>query len=225
MEKVIDWRRAAGKVAIFAAALAGSALLAGCKVMTVAQDRALRERRSSDFDANRYVAGIWAGRALEALHAEAVSLPALLAQAQTDLSGAGKAHGRIAGEGAPWTFVVHGEGVIASIDRESRRGQLIVSLDGSNMDGRVVVQIGPFVQGATIRDALPFIQFNDFSDQLVFADIGKALTARALQDVMPSLDLLRPGSRIAFDGAMNLRAATDPIVVTPFHLGAVATGR
>ncbi|WP_447725584.1 DUF2291 family protein [Sphingomonas koreensis] len=215
--KVIASLRHIDVTALFAVLL-GASLLGGCKVLTNEEDRAMRARRGGDFDAARYVEEIWAAKAVPALDRRAVPADKLVPAIDADLERAGVELGRRAGEGSAWTFVVSGTGVVSSVDAASRRGSAEVTFTGIAPARTVRLQIGPIVSGTAIRDALPFVAFNDFTDQLAFADVGRALTARALRTLRPGIAQLRPGQAIRFIGVVNVRAPGEPLVVTPVAL-------
>ena len=197
------------------AALIGAMTLGGCRVLTVEQDRALRDNRAADFDAGRYVEKIWAAEVLPTLQKTAVPAGALVSAIGSGLDSAGAKFGRQAGEGSPWTFVVSGSGTVAAVDKASRHGIVDIVLAGTVPARTARLQIGPVVSGAAIRDGLTFVSFNDFVDQLAFADVGRALTARALNDLRPSIGKLRPGQAVRFMGVANVRYADASLMITP----------
>jgi predicted lipoprotein len=204
--------------AILVIALAGSCALGGCKVVTIDEDRALRARRGGDFDARQYVDTVWASKVVPAINAGAKPAANVMAAVGSDLDKAGAALGRRAGEGSAWTFVLSGEGVVRKVDNASRRGSIDVALSGGASGRMVRIQTGPVVSETAIRDALPFVTFNDFTDQLTFAEVGRALTAKALTGLRPALGQAQPGRHIRFVGVANVRNAADPLVVTPVSI-------
>lgn len=196
-----------------ALALPVTAGLSGCKIISMEEDQAMRERRSAAFDASRYVERLWN---LEAKpHWAEMERPVglLLGALKADFGATGESRGRQAGEGSPWTFVVGGEGLVTSIEA-APRGRLVVELP----EGTVMVQVGPAVSGSALRDSLPQIHFNDFSNQLMFADVGRALTAKALDQTGPALREIRPGDRVRFGGVLSILEADSPLVITPYRL-------
>lgn len=205
------------RTALLAAAL-GATVVGGCKVMTVEEGRALRARRGADFDATRYVDEIWTGKAMSLLRQKAVPAEQLLPAVSAGLDRAGAQFGRRVSEGSAWTFVVSGVGEVVSVDAGSRRGSADLVLSALVPARSVRLQVGPVVSGTAIRDALPFVAFNDFSDQLAFADVGRALTDRSLHDLKPALAALRPGQRVRFLGVSNLRDPGEPLVLTPVSI-------
>lgn len=211
-------RRAA--FALIAVVITVLPAVGGCKVVSIAEDRTLRERTASGFDAHRYAETIWTARALPYWTERQQPIGAVLTQARRDLPAAGRAHGRRAGDGSPWMFVVDGEGVVEAIE-PGRRGRLVLSLPGT--PERIGLQSGPVVSGAALRDSLPFIQFDDFANQLAYADVAQALTQKALDQVGPATRALSVGDRVRFQGVAPLLEPADEVVVTPYSLSRVGS--
>lgn len=208
------WRVRAAFIAEASWRLLGTAglllMLAGCKVLPVEEAAAIRARDGGSFDVNRFVAERWPGSAAQELRIRALPLGAL----RGPLDQLGSRHGNRAGDGSPWTFVVRGAGVVRTIDRESPRGRLEVE----TATGPVTIQIGPVVSGSTIRDALPSIAFDDFPDQISFAETGMALTDKALAGLRPVLAGLETGDRISFLGTVSVAGDQSPLLLTPVEL-------
>lgn len=214
----VGGRRA--KFALIAAVIAVLPAVGGCKVVSIAEDRALRERSASGFDAQRYAETIWTARALPYWAERRQPIDVVLTQARRDLGAAGQAQGRRAGDGSPWLFVVAGEGVVQAIE-PGRRGRLVLTVAGASE--RIRLQSGPVVSGAALRDSLPFIQFDDFANQLVYADVAQALTQRALDEVGPAARALSVGDRVRFQGVAPMLEPADEVVVTPYSLSRVGS--
>ena len=70
-------------------------------------------------------------------------------------------------------IMVQLEGVIVAADTESRAATISVDVTGQGKPD-AIVQIGPAMRGTAIRDALDFVSFNDFTNQIDFARFGKA---------------------------------------------------
>lgn len=199
-------------------ALAG---LQGCKIVSIAEDQAMRERMAAGFDATRYVDGVWTRQALPYWTEARQPLPVIVGAARADLDAAGAANGRRAGDGSPWTFVVTGQGVVEGVEA-GRRGRMTVRLP--NGGETVVVQTGPVVSGSALRDSLPFVHFNDFSNQLVYADVAQAFTGKGMAQVRPAAEGLKAGDAVAFEGVLVVAEASVPLLVTPYRLTRVQAG-
>lgn len=202
--------------------LAASLCLASCKVVPIEADRAARERLTANFDAPRYVDGIWASQAVAYWRDTERPASEIAEAAKQDLEAAGKSFGRRTGDGSPWIFAVQGEGVVSSVQTTGRAGLVEVTLPGSPSQ-TIVLRVGPVVSGADLRDSLPSIQFNDFNDQLAYADVGRALTARAMAQVRPTVATLKVGDQVAFGGSASVTDGSEPLVVTPYRLARTAS--
>jgi predicted lipoprotein len=195
--------------------VAAAAPLAGCKIVPIAEHIAGEEKP----DMGGRAEAIWKDQA-PAFFAEAARpLPEVLAAIATDLATAGPLYGRRQNaEGAPWTFVVTGGGTIKEKNTASRAGTLTVTLDGTSPPRDVALQIGPVLRGNTVRDSLPFIAFEDFENQLDYADMGKALNALVLAAIEGPAARASAGGRVTFTGVIGLTSNSDRILVTPIIL-------
>ncbi len=70
-------------------------------------------------------------------------------------------------------------GKVVAVETEGREGLIRLAIDGDEQ----VLQLGPIVKGNAIRDASTFIRFDDFKNQVQYAQLAKALSLRALQEV------------------------------------------
>ncbi|AHM75548.1 DUF2291 family protein [Yersinia hibernica] len=70
-------------------------------------------------------------------------------------------------------------GKVVAVETEGREGAITIAVDGDEQ----ILQLGPIVKGNAIRDASTFIRFEDFKNQVQYAQLAKALSKRALQDV------------------------------------------
>jgi predicted lipoprotein len=213
--EVFAGRRRAG----LALAFAVLPILAACKVVPIAADRAARERLAGAFDAERYVDTIWDAQASPYWTKTAAPFPDLAATIDRDLDAAGAREGRRAGDGSPWTFVAKGRGVVTAVDTAARGGRVTVAMPAAGGQARdVQIQVGPVVSGSTLRDSLPFVTFNDFSNQIAYAEVGGAMSRKAVAQARPVAQGLKVGDAVAFVGAFALSKAGDPILLTPVRL-------
>lgn len=133
------------------------------------------------------------------------------------LDAAGAAHGnRGSGEGAAWNFAVKGEGKVVEANLTSRARKAMVDVDGDGA-ADLTLQLGPVIKGTSLRDVAPFYRFGDFRDQIEFAKLARALNDRASTALqVPEGDLV--GKTVTFSGTVDLKAATDPWLVTAVTL-------
>jgi predicted lipoprotein len=199
-------------------ALALFALLAACRIATIRPIESETGKATvavGAFDATAYVESIWESRALPTVDKEGVEATLLVQTLQTDPADAVRRFGRPA-RGSVY-YLVAGSGVVVSWDSTSRNGLLGVDLVG---DARadLWILVGPVVQGMALRDALGFITFDQFVNQVDYADAGNALNQRVLDAVLKGLDFKGlQGRRVAFAGAL---AAGERLLLTPTRLEA-----
>src|SRR5262249_44460236 len=130
--------------------------------------RPIAEESNRPFDAKEYVAKIWDARVLSTLRSRAVAF---------SLSGRPD-------HATPVTL----DGVVVAVNTTSRVGT--AAIDVMPTDGRPDAQlmIGPVIRGTALRDALDFIQFTDFTNQIQFADVANALNDRVLATALKHVE-------------------------------------
>jgi predicted lipoprotein len=172
---------------LFLSALALGAvfLLGGCKLVPTGQGGA--ETAAAAFDPDKAAAEMWEPKMLPYLRVKAGPLAEVQDLAARDPKAAGEKYGNPKKQAsAPWTFATRFEGTIVAANTESRAASIDVDVDGdAKADARV--QIGPALRGTALRDALDFVDFNQFTNQIDFAQFGKALNTYANTSVLEKL--------------------------------------
>ena len=109
--------------------------------------------------------------------------------------------------------LVKGTGRVLRID--TARGEAL--LDIAPYDGKpdAALATGP-IRGTALRDALPFIQFSQFLNQVDFAHAANALDDRATSAAAGSVKGLTAGAVLSFAGALD--PAGDPPEIVPVTL-------
>lgn len=150
---------------------------------------------------------------LPLIREKATAVTGLRTAVAAGLDTAGGAHGvRAAGDGAAWNFAVTGSGVVIAANLETRARKAELDTDGDGV-ADVTLQLGPVIKGTSLRDVAPFYDFNDFRDQIEFAKLGRAINDRVVPALqLPEGDLV--GQTLGFTGALTLKAASDPWLVT-----------
>lgn len=185
-------------------------------IRTIEEDIVAKE----GFNATRYVSSIWDTEFLPTLEENAVEISQLISEIDADEEAATEAYGNRTSTG-PFSFMTRGEVTILNVDRESRVG--LAGLDIQPYDGEVDVYlaIGPVLRGNALRDAVGFIAFNDFTNQVEFAQVSDALKERVDADLISTLDFESMiGSTIEVLGAFTLEDR-DEIVIMPVKLNEV----
>ena len=195
--------------------------LGGCKIVATPKKSAGNEDSAdnSGFDPNKMVRDIWDAKVIPYLAAKAGKFSEVNDLARANPDEAGKKYGFRQKEGSePWTLIVKIEGRIVAAETTSRAATISVDNGG---DGKVVaiVQIGPAMRGTALRDALDFVSFNDFKNQIDYAQFGKAFNQYANQTFLSALprDKL-VGRAVTILGAYTLESGDSPPLVTPAQL-------
>jgi len=93
-------------------------------------------------------------------------------------------------------------------------------LEIPGLDERIALQVGPVVRGTALRDATGAAPFDQFSNQLDYADVSKELNTRAVKAALAGIDLAGlPGKTITFFGAITFDPRSKaPVLVTPVKI-------
>ncbi|TGQ40660.1 MULTISPECIES: DUF2291 family protein [unclassified Mesorhizobium] len=186
----------------------------GCKILPTASGET--GGSAAAFNPDKKVEEIWAAKVVPYLQQKAGPFPEVHAQAKTDPAAAGAKYGNPNKQAnSPWTFAVRLEGKVVAENTQSRAATMDVDVDGDGKaDARV--QIGPAVRGTALRDSLDFVQFNDFTNQIDFAQFGKAFNAYADKSVLSKLPReALAGRSVKVLGAYTLASGQDLPLVTP----------
>lgn len=115
--------------------------------------------------------------------------------------------------------LLRGQGKVLKVDDSSRSAVLL--LDTAPYDGRadLALQMGPVLRGTALRDALDFIRFDDFVNQLEFARVASELNQRVWNDVLAQQPRAGWAGRVvSFAGAAERPAGAEIPLVMPVEL-------
>jgi predicted lipoprotein len=172
------------------------------------------------FDPDQFVESIWESRAVPLFEEKAINLHIIKSAVDEDFNVARDQYGVISNDKSGWVFVIKGMGKLVEVNRTSRNGILLVEVNSEANPWTLQIQIGPVYKGMVLRDALPFISFNDYQNQIIFSGISSAFNRKIDRDVViPSaIDDTWNGKNIQFIGALSLRNGENDWVVTPVML-------
>ena len=206
-------------VAVGASATACSRVPGVYTYVPAGQEKAAGAGGSATFDAKTYVAGIWQSKVVPTVEKDAVPVAELLPALDADQAAASKKYGNQAGTGSPYAFLVKGSGTVTAVDEEAPTHPLTVKVDGlTGKAANVQVVTGPVIAGTALRDAVKFIKFGDFTNQLDYADAATQLNNKVKTDVLAKVkakDLV--GKKISFSGAFSL-VAPGVVLIVPTQL-------
>ncbi|MGH9160430.1 MAG: DUF2291 family protein [Vicinamibacteraceae bacterium] len=191
----MKWTRARGRLAV--GVLLCGVLHLACKPWTV---RPIDKGSDKPFDARTFVDEIWSAKVVPAAKA-------------SDVDAATAVLERSAAHQKTHSVMVRGHGVVREVDLASRVGLARVDLEPTDGHPDAAIQIGPLIRGTALRDALEFIRFSDFANQLDYADVASELNTRVLGAVLAGVvpaDL--DGKAVSFRGAVTLGRARGGVV-------------
>jgi predicted lipoprotein len=171
---------------------------------------------AASFDAAKYVDALWDQGVPKAL-AQAVDLGEFVPNFARDAEAAGAKWGRSEGIG-PYHVIVRGTGQVTAVDVSSRTGIASLKIAVPGGTETVQLQIGPVLRGTSIRDALPSVSFNQFVNQIQFADVANELNARVERELLASLEReALEGRQIRVTGMVTL-SDDQVLTITPVRL-------
>jgi len=172
--------------------------------------------QSTESSAAKFVDGIW-DRLGPVFDEKAQDIAKVLPEIRADPDAAGEKYGRREATN-PYNYMVKGTGKIAEINTESAAGTAIVEIPGLNE--KVAIQIGPVVRGTALRDATGLVTFNQFTNQLDYAEVSKEMNKRALKTAFsaaPAASLA--GKTVTFYGAFTFDPhSKSPVLITPVKI-------
>lgn len=194
----------------FAGAFALLLGLSSCVPWTtrpIGQNDSDAAEQSSSFDAATYGKSMWDSRIVPTVLAAAVDLKVVLQTLAENPAEAEKKYGHREGEG-PYNFIVKGSGRVLAVNTRSRVG----SIDLPNAS----LLIGPVIPGTALRDAVGFIHFDQFTNQIEYAEAGNALNKEVETRVLdPIRSRLRPGQMVSFVGVFTVPLLADATTQRP----------
>ncbi len=160
-------------------------VMPGCKFVKTADQEA--QVSANAFDPDRMVAEAWDNKVLPYLKERAGSFEDVTAMIAADPDMAAKKFGhKEKGGTAPWTYVATVKGVIVTAETKSRAAYVEVDVNG---DGKpdLRMAIGPAIRGTALRDSLGFVNFNEFRNQIDWAQYGKSFNTYVNATVLEKL--------------------------------------
>ncbi|HUC92857.1 MAG TPA: DUF2291 domain-containing protein [Paenibacillus sp.] len=195
-----------------------------CTVVKIGEEPGNGASGEGAFDPASFVDEEWI-KVTPYMKERAVDLAEVLPIIKADPDKAGDTYGiRSGASGSPWNYIVQAEGKVLEVNTESRAGTFEVDLAPYDGQTDFVVQIGPVFKGTSIRDSLDFIKFDDFRNQIQYAQLANAFNKKVNDEVTGSLnpESLR-GKVLMVVGAATAEGSS--IVMTPVGIEVTEGGR
>ncbi len=189
--------------------------LATVKPIKDAKSVAALAEGGTAFDKVKYVDGIWDSKVIPTVEKDSVAFDTLISAIETDPKQAADTYGHDVG-GAT-NYLVSFSGTVGNVDTSSLTGTISVDVPYQGKEFPVKVQIGPIILGTALRDAVKFIKFEDFLNQMQFGNVSDELNTRVEKDVVSKLDLKSlSGRKVSMKGAFTYDGTgIENILVTP----------
>lgn len=190
----------------------------GCiKVVKIGEEGKLTGQ--TGFDADSVVAKFWSAQAMPELQKDAVDLGTLLSESNGSLKSLGTKYGRYTlGTTGDLSYVVKGTAQVTGVDQTKKAGFLQVALDGYTGQETIELQIGPVYNGTAVRDSLSFLKYQNFENQVQWAEISQSIHKLIQKQVVDPVhaDTLS-GKTVDFVGCFTVEGNSG-LLITPVEL-------
>jgi predicted lipoprotein len=177
------------------------------------------------FDPNGYVNSIWDTKVIPYLKGKAINLAELNDALKGNADQAGSKYGyRGTGTSNPWNFIVKGRGKVLSVNTESRAAIMEIDLAPYDNKKDIAIAVGPVFKGTSIRDSLDFIKFEEFKNQIQYAQLANAFNKKVYETTISAANVNSlVNQEIDFTGAFTNEGTS--VVVTPIEIGLSKEGK
>jgi predicted lipoprotein len=208
------WKRPDVIGGVLAVALL-AAIAATTTTVSASDPEAAAAAGGSTFDAVQYAEERYTAEVVPTIQENAVPITELLPQIIEDPEAAGEQYGHRSGASSPYAYPTSGEGVAGAVD-----GTLLpLTVEGLPDDVQVMIQIGPAINGTALRDATGLVDFNDFLNQIEYANAATELNNKVKSDVLADFDAAAAeGETVRFVGAFAYGSNPAVLQVTPVEL-------
>jgi predicted lipoprotein len=167
--------------------------------------------------ASKFVDPIWTSKVLPTIEEKAQDIVKILPEIRSDPETAGQKYGRREATN-PYNYMIKGTGRVTEIHNESQVGTATVEIP--ELNEKVALQIGPVVRGTALRDATGIVSFNQFSNQLDYADVSKEMNSRALKTAFANVaPASLAGKTVTFFGAFTFDPHSKSLIlITPVKI-------
>lgn len=193
-------------------------LFTGCvKVVKIGEEGKLTGQ--VEFNPGDSVESIWDSQVIPECEGRGVDAKEILDKANGNLTGLGEeCNGYKTKAATYYNYCVKLEGAtITAADKESFYKTITLAVPGYEGDAEVVCQIGKY-KGSSVRDAMTFIDFADFTNQTEWGQINATMLGKIEETVVaPVIDDLTEGATIDLIGCFTADSK-NKMVITPVVL-------
>lgn len=125
---------------------------------------------------------------------------------------------------AQWHIFINDKAEILEVSTKVEDGSIsrnaFLMLDFSPFDGKAdaKLQVGPSIQGSSLRDSMPFMDFKSFANQIDYSKSSRALHNLVFSDVTKEkIDLFAKGQKIQLL-SVGIANFEDILLLTPIQI-------
>lgn len=203
--------------AVLAVAMAATVFTGCVKVVKIGEEGALTGE--VEFDPGDSVESIWESGVLPECENKAADIAEVLNASNGDLKSLGEEFDGYKTKSAQYyNYAVKTEGAtVTAVDKESFYKTVTLAVPGYDGDMTVTLQIGAY-KGSSVRDAMTFIDFADFTNQTEWGQVNQGMIDKLDETVVaPVIDQLEVGATVDLIGCFTGDTSTD-MVITPVEL-------
>ena len=191
-------------------AFAASSLTGCVKVVKIGEEGKLTGEVA--FNADSDVESIWQSKAVPELTEKAVDLNAFLTESKGDLKTLADKYGKYSmGTSGELNYVV-------KVDQTKKAGVMDVKLQGYDGPETIQLQIGSVFKGSAVRDSLNFIKYEDYKNQVQWANVSQSIHTVIQKQVLDPLDVSSlTGKTVEFIGCFTVDG-NDKLLITPVQM-------
>ena len=123
------------------------------------------------------------------------------------------------GDKGELSYIVKGQGKITEVNNEKKAGYMTLQLEGYSGPEQVKLQIGSVYKGSAVRDCLSFIKYEDYTNQVDWAQVSQSIHDVIDKDVVKKADVANlKGKTVEFTGCFSVGSNQKEILVTPVEM-------
>ncbi len=171
------------------------------------------------FDPTQVAKDFWAEKSKDYFEKNAVELNTLLKEADGDFTKVASKYGYYSmGDKGELSFIVKGSGKITEVKNKLRSGYFAFDLtDTPSEDVKTRIQIGPVFKGSAVRDSISLISYDDYTNQIEWAQVSVAFHELIVRDVLSKINFDEvTGKDFDFLGCFTVKPGA--IAITPVEL-------
>ncbi|MDU6346960.1 MAG: DUF2291 domain-containing protein [Clostridium sp.] len=198
-------------------AFAASSLTGCVKVVKIGEEGKLTGEVA--FNADSDVESIWQSKAVPELTEKAVDLNTFLTESKGDLKTLADQYGKYSmGTSGELNYVVKGTAEVVKVDQTKKAGVMDVKLQGYDGPETIQLQIGSVFKGSAVRDSLNFIKYEDYKNQVQWANVSQSIHTVIQKQVLDPLNVASlTGKTVEFVGCFTVDG-NDKLLITPVQM-------